>query len=291
MQFQGWKNKKLTIHNFDRIMDEKTVERGFNYWLSQAIADLEELEGGLWQATVWGSMPLVISIQISDEYLVGWKAEPGYEWSIISRHVVAVLFAIRNQLEDTELPSLTRRQELMEMLDRTPNEEIKKFIEDYALKSKEFFLSFLAKFSSGEEVNRLKHYYARFIIENARLYRRDDNFIDSEEMPRFIKPIEKLLQKAEVYTKEKQYPLSVPICQAIIEELVRLLPQCEISRRLEDAIENAFKLLLRAAEGTDRDSFLRGRLAQYAEEQLETGMYQKYDLEHKFRALKVRLSL
>ncbi len=85
MVFNKWnEDEALTLANFDQILDSKTLERGFNYWLSQSIANLEKIQENIWEASIWGDMHLKIHIKFEGQNIDAWHVEPNYEWNIVT---------------------------------------------------------------------------------------------------------------------------------------------------------------------------------------------------------------
>jgi uncharacterized Zn finger protein len=264
----------MDLENFEKSIDAQIAERGYNFWLSQAIADLVKIDEDNWQANVWGSVTYEVNIEIINNKITSWRCTCPYDWGAICKHTVAALYAVRNRLIDGSVSApKTRKQEIIDIIDENSKEDIAEFIQDYAIKNKEFFLVFLAKFGKSLQNDKLKYYYSQFIKENARIYNRDDDFIDREESLKFIRPIEKLLQKAEVYSKEKEYALAVPICIAVIEELAELLTDTDDSAgRVGDTIKAAFDLFGNIAFLTD-ELGLRKKIAEYCAYEMSEPKY------------------
>ena len=276
----------MDLQNFENYIEPQMSERGYNFWLSQAIADLVQTDENNWHANVWGSVTYEVNIEIIGNKVTSWRCTCPYDWGAICKHSVATLYAIRNRITDGAISApKTRKQEIVEIIEENSKEDLAEFIKDYAVKNKEFFLVFLAKFGKHLYNDKLKQYYSQFIKENARIYNRDDDFIDREESVKFIRPIEKLLQKAEVYTKEKEYALAVPICLAVIEELTELLRETDDSvGRLNDAINASFDLLNSIAFSAE-DDVLRKKISEYCSFEMTEPKYINWGFSESFEKI------
>jgi uncharacterized Zn finger protein len=280
------KDSLMKLSEFEKALEPQMAERGYNFWLSQAIADLVKLDEHNWQANVWGSVTYEVNIEIIDDKIISWRCNCPYDWGNVCKHTVATMYAIRNRVIDSAFTQpKTRKQEIIEIIDENSKDDLAEFIKDYAIKNKEFFLVFLAKFGKQLHKDKLKQYYSQFIKENARIYSRDDDFIDREESLKFIRPIEKLLQKAEVYKKDKEYGLAVPIYLGVIEELVELLVDTDDSvGRLGDTIKDAFELLHSIAITTD-EAVLRKKIYEYCEFEMLEPKYINWGYEQNFEKI------
>ena len=87
----------LTLKNFEEQIGAVILQRGVQYYKQGAVTDLEETEDNVWEANAEGSDIYSLEIKIKggnqvSEYVCDCPYDGG-----ICKHVVAFLFAIRDE--------------------------------------------------------------------------------------------------------------------------------------------------------------------------------------------------
>lgn len=85
----------ITIFNFENYILPKILERGEDYYASDAVSELKEYPSGEWHATVSGTDDYEVTISLSGDEIISWECDCPYDGSIC-KHVVATLMAIRH---------------------------------------------------------------------------------------------------------------------------------------------------------------------------------------------------
>lgn len=154
----------ITLDNFESSVPYKILMRGMDYYDSDAVSELEETSPGEWEATVDGTESYNIEISMNGAEVESWNCDCPYDGEIC-KHVVATLFAIRDNQEKVRSSAFSERTaispkntltpldvssdksveyvlsdnvELQQLLKFVQPKQLLDFICDYASKNQEF---------------------------------------------------------------------------------------------------------------------------------------------------------
>jgi uncharacterized Zn finger protein len=89
---------EFTLDTFEHEIDTQIVSRGRAYFREGAVMRLEEKEEGMWESLVAGNSMYDVSIEMIDEEVMEYSCDCPYDWGGPCKHIVAVMFAIRDEL-------------------------------------------------------------------------------------------------------------------------------------------------------------------------------------------------
>lgn len=101
----------ITIDNFEGIVPYKILMRGEEYYESGAVSDLKETLPGEWTATVDGTSSYTVEISLEGNKVDSWYCDCPYDGGIC-KHVVATLFAIRDDRAKVSHSAFSKRSVL-----------------------------------------------------------------------------------------------------------------------------------------------------------------------------------
>lgn len=149
----------ITLDNFESFVPYRILMRGVEYYESGTVSDLNEEDSGKWTANVNGTEIYQVEISMEGNAVQSWYCDCPYDGEIC-KHVVATLFAIRNEQkkvnrsvfsmvkeEDVKvIPSigsqidysLLDKMDLRQQLSLVPSEELSQFVYEYAFTHKGF---------------------------------------------------------------------------------------------------------------------------------------------------------
>ena len=122
----------LTLSNFEKQINDTVLKRGKSYYEQGMVVELEEAADNLWQAEVEGSDTYSIEITLLnnkkkeiDDYSCSCPFE-----GIICKHVVAVLFAIREEIKNASpgIPAANKKIVFADLLKRIGLTELQQFV-------------------------------------------------------------------------------------------------------------------------------------------------------------------
>ena len=96
----------LSLSNFEQQIDGTILKRGFDYFKKGYVTEVEDLGGGDFEATVEGSEIYTVHLHIKGDKVMEYDCDCPYDWGVVCKHVVAVLFYLQKDLLD--LDNLTK---------------------------------------------------------------------------------------------------------------------------------------------------------------------------------------
>lgn len=97
---------KLTLNNFEQLINEKIVKRGRNYFNNGYVTDVEETEEGEFEIIVQGSDTYSVNLTIAGEVVTDFYCDCPYDGGPLCKHIVAALFYLQeDNIETFSLPA------------------------------------------------------------------------------------------------------------------------------------------------------------------------------------------
>jgi uncharacterized Zn finger protein len=132
---------------FETEIERKILDRGFDYYENNNVIDVENLGNGEFSAVVEGSEDYEVFIEISKGKVVEHSCDCPYDWGDVCKHVVAVLYYIR----DTEIlgESIDKegvKSQLQLIIDDMSEQDIRDYVLFYALRNRQFREDFTEEF-------------------------------------------------------------------------------------------------------------------------------------------------
>jgi uncharacterized Zn finger protein len=90
---------KVLLSNFETVFDPVIVERGEEYFCSNAVRGLKQLKAGDWVASVEGTEVYTVHVLLKGNTIQRHSCSCPYDIGPVCKHVVAVLFALRTPAE------------------------------------------------------------------------------------------------------------------------------------------------------------------------------------------------
>ena len=247
---------KLDLNKLEEQVDATILNRGKVYFEEGAVLNLEEFESGTWYAVVEGTEPYEVEIHQDKNKIHYFDCSCPYDQGPVCKHVVATLYAIRESktkrvaapksktVGSKPIKAPTTKKMVQEILDNVSFQELKAFLQAYALKKNEFGSMLLARFSEHTGVDGKEKY--ALIIDNAFKAGADrTGFVDYANRAKVLKPMQELVDQAKNLFARKHYSEVVFICQTIIEKFKQHADNLEdTSGKFEETVEMAFSLLM-----------------------------------------------
>jgi uncharacterized Zn finger protein len=190
---------KITLFNFESVIDNTVLKRGKQYWRQGLVQDLEEIEDGQWIALVEGTDTYEVRISISGNTVTDYDCTCPYDLGPICKHQVAMIYAIKDCLSEATVVDIkeavkqrqkqrskgktgkqgrkTIVQKVEEALQNMSEEEIIGLVRSYSLQNREFRSIILARFTVHSEEDG-KSAYRQLVKESLRMGMDRRGFID-----------------------------------------------------------------------------------------------------------------
>ena len=86
---------KISLNEFEQLIDETILKRGLSYFKGGAITDFAELSNGEYEAIVSGTEEYTVQLEISNNIITKHNCDCPYDMGPVCKHVVAVIFHLQ----------------------------------------------------------------------------------------------------------------------------------------------------------------------------------------------------
>jgi hypothetical protein len=246
----------MNLEDFEDEIDPIILDRGEEYFECKAVESLTKISPSQWQADVAGTDDYRVEVTIEDGEIIDWDCTCPYDWGPVCKHVVAVLYEIKQAVEEnrTEIhqkiaaTSKTKEksqfEQFGEILQKVSKEELTVFLKKFALNDDHFLNEFLIHFAELAGSKQKKD-YKTWIKELAESYSGRYGFIEYESSFPLFRQIDSLLKKAGNFFDKNNIAEAIDICQAVIEEVPIIVQNMDDSAGFSSsAVDWAFSLIL-----------------------------------------------
>jgi hypothetical protein len=234
----------IRFDNFEGDINPTIVQRGRDYWQDGAVVRLLVWRSGQWHAEVQGSERYKIRIKRHQGKLAEAKCTCLYDDGPICKHIVAVLFAIRdgNEQAGSGMPPRDERQLITNYLETLSAPQLNNLVWQAAAESDDFF-NHLALQAQKELGGTDKREYVRILRRSLSSAQDRHGFIDYVHSRQAAQGANELLRQADEVEKRRPRA-AIMIYQAVIETLVPALQSCDDSNGdIGGAIDSAMERL------------------------------------------------
>lgn len=136
----------LPFPKFENSIEKKILDRGFNYYEQKSVEEVEALGGGEFSAEVEGSETYEVFVKIEDNKVSEYSCTCPYDYGDVCKHIVAVLYYIRDAEMHEEEYTHTVEDDLIEVMKTIPAKELYNYIIHYAKRHRDFREDFFEEF-------------------------------------------------------------------------------------------------------------------------------------------------
>ena len=87
----------MNLKNFEKIVEPKIIDRGFDYYESDYVTDVDQVGKGEFCATVEGTEEYTVFIKLDkDLNITEHTCDCPYDWGNVCKHEVAVMYYIKD---------------------------------------------------------------------------------------------------------------------------------------------------------------------------------------------------
>ena len=216
----------MTIDNFEEHVGSKILSRGKSYFNKGNVSDLDRIDSR-WTATVHGSYDYEVELTVTPKGIESFCDCP-YDWGMYCKHEVAVMFAIREDLQSggqkTQAKS-KERQSIHTLLKSLTPEQLLEIVKEQVKKDKQLANTILLKYGT-EPLD--KSVYARMIRGYINQYS-DRGYLGYRESQQVAHAVYTLNTQATEMLNTLTPEKAIPILQAIIEAMIDVLNQADDS--------------------------------------------------------------
>ena len=206
----------MKLKNFESDVEPVIVERGYDYYTTGAVEDLAEDEPGYWTAVVIGSEEYAVSVEFKNKHIITWECDCPYEYGMMCKHVVATLFAIRDELKSNVLRDKSENSKQRpgsksskksktnpeSILDRLSASEIKTFVKSQLAVNEELNTALVIAFShylEGDPVEKYRNMLKSITYKASGRH----GYIDYKNTYKIVDPLIELISRSRQFMSEK----------------------------------------------------------------------------------------
>ena len=288
-----------SLEDFESWISKSILRKGEEYWVEDAVQNLEQ-DGATWAADVYGTDNYLTEVTIKNGQVVEWSCDCPYDHGPICKHVVAVLFAVRDEIPDellttTEVvPSATNTTKRAKQQTRPSNP-----IEEIIAKLEEPELRRLISYFAGRQEEVRSHLLSKYthlleVVSKTQYEQLVSSYIDAHSGDRHgflaYRDANRLGDKLYTLVENADWknPMAVAyLCEAVIRQLAKVYHHADDSSgSMGGAMEAAFSSLYNLAEpDNDYPIEVVNYIFEYALADCNKEAYQGWDWGRNLRSL------
>jgi len=239
----------LTLENFEEQIGAVILQRGVQYYKQGAVNYLEETGKNVWEAEVDGSETYCVEIKIKRGTEISkCDCDCPYDDSIC-KHVVAVLFAIKNEISKSGSVKKNPATKVVfeKLLQKITVKEFQDFIRQHVAKDKNFKTEFELYFSAKDEsIDDVEKKYAELIRKIINKHS-DRGFIDYRAASKLAGDIGKLYITGTEFIKHNNFSDAFALAKSLLKGMMNVIGACDDSSGsiagLIDEVVNLFDMI------------------------------------------------
>ncbi|WP_220248357.1 SWIM zinc finger family protein [Chitinophaga rhizophila] len=239
----------LNLKNFELQISDKIVFRGREYFENDAVVDLEETEEGLWYAEVMGSDTYEVEVKLSgNKKIESYSCDCPYDGDMC-KHMVAVLFILREELLDNIVKKKTAtKTDFKKLLQKISLEEYQEFIQAHAASDKKFKSLVQRYFADKDSQMDIAKSYTKHLKSLIRS-RSSGDYIDYRSIYGLANEINGLLDESQLLIEKGTFLNAFIIARSVLIEVIEIITYCDDSSGyIGDIINSSIGLIKNIAE-------------------------------------------
>lgn len=138
----------ISFPNFEGDIPKKLISRGFDYYEQDQVEEVEVLDDGEFSAIVQGTEEYEVYIKLGKNKVENQTCTCPYfeDWDNVCKHIVAVLYYIRDAEMHKEEYTTNITEEIKDLLAETKSKELRDFVLEYAKTHRDFRKDLFAEF-------------------------------------------------------------------------------------------------------------------------------------------------
>ncbi len=288
-----------SLEDFESWVSKSILSKGEDYWVDDNVQNLEQ-DGETWAADVYGTDNYLTEVTIKNGQVAEWFCDCPYDHGPICKHVVAVLFAVRDEIPDellttTEVVTSATNKTKSAKQKTTPSNPIEEIIEKLA----EPELRRLITYFAGRQDEVRSHLLSKYahlleVVSKTQYEQLVSSYIDAHSGGRhgFLEYRDASRLGDKIYTlvenADSKNPMAVAyLCEAVIRQLAKAYQHADDSSgSMGGAMETAFSSLYNLAEpDNDYPIEVVNYIFEYAIGECNKEAYQGWDWGRNLRSL------
>lgn len=230
---------KISLNEFEHVIDETILKRGLTYFEKGHITELSIIEKGQYEAIVEGQETYTVQIDIKNNIIQDYNCDCPYDYGVICKHVVAVIFHLQMEFLDLDVKKTRKpktkkprkksvHQLVKELLKIIPEDELIDFLTKLSKKDRNFRNVFITTFGHLNQ-EQSKEFYQEQIKNILKAARGRKGWIDWNDMKGVVNMTEPFLQNANSYIEKEQFENVFFIATALLDEFAKAIEYADDS--------------------------------------------------------------
>lgn len=277
---------RFTLDNFKRFVSPRILQRGMEYFVNDAVREVQQIEPGQYEAEVDGTEVYVVNIALNGPVMVEIDCSCPYNAGPMCKHIVAVALCLKeirdedadwgensNNLKKYE-PTVAEQVDAL--LNAVEDAELREYVKQLALKDRDFRSGLTLAFAHLLE-GESRELYAGQVKAILNKAKGKDGFIGWRSMRNVYDEVSRILDDAMQRVQQREYQVAIQICCAVMEEMVEAMQFADDSSGdmgacIEDAVDILSGLAKEGLPRADRSILLR-----YCIDAFKSGVYKGWD--------------
>ncbi len=242
----------MNLEDFEDYIDGKILKRGKKYFESGNILSCKNIDN-TWNAKISGTETYNVTIKFKNDIIQDAFCNCPYSDYDLCKHIVAVLYFIRNSKNLPSKTSSPDENDLSKLLENADKRELINILSDYAQNDDEIEKDI--KFCLSKNQDAIA--YAKELIQNSIRQAKDRHgFIDYNKMQLTVSGFYKAFKIAEQEIQKGNLSQAADICLIIIDKASKLIYSCDDSNgEVGSCFAEAFDMLNQIAIKPDDELF------------------------------------
>ncbi len=238
----------LTLDNFDQQLPKDLLKKALPYFQNGAVLYVDQNDDGLWQAEVDGSDTYSVEITLDGRMVSESFCDCPVE-SATCKHVVAILFALREELkkqakQPKKTPSKSKKLTISELVKQASADELRAFLVEYATADKTFATKLQLHFADKDERIDVGKHYTELIRKTIRSHGDRHGYIDYRATFKLAKEVDTLLATGVKLIGQRNFKDALTLGMVLLREMMTALTEGDDSAgNISGSVSGAIDLL------------------------------------------------
>jgi hypothetical protein len=270
----------ITLQHFESQVNPTILQRGKQYYSKKAVTWLEDTGNGKWLAAVEGTENYQVDITLVNKDEVREFACDCPFDGPLCKHVVAVFFALREELNETKSRGQKRKNTAKEAFEKLRKaispEEYQAFIRRYALRNKAFKTDFELYFAGKDDRLDVAGKYKDILRKLIRKYG-DHGFVSYRDALALSKEVDKVLAQGQDFLLQHNFHDAFAIAREVLTAMRKVITVSDDSEGyIGAALYDAGQLIVALATAEGVDKTLKEQLCTFLQKKLNDARYFDY---------------
>lgn len=276
----------IPLHSFEQYIDETILKRGLSYFEKGYISEFITLSENEYEAIVEGSEEYTVRLTIENDNIVSHNCNCPYDFGLVCKHVVAVLFYIQQDVLNLSGVKPKKKkaqkrdsvnQQIKDILTVIDEKSLQKFIIDKCEQDRKFRNYFLVSFGHLSHKQDASFYRGQ-IKEVVKSASDRHGFIDWHNIQYLYQSLEPLIQQMKSYVQSNNLRQSFYLSSVLLEEMNETINNADDSNgEIGYFIETSMETLHAITSSDELDPTLGREIFEYCIQKYNEKVFSGWD--------------